>query len=230
MAEGALSQHAQWTVGLACALAFGALTRYPGGTALDRTSAGYSLARNFLSDLGMTVAYDGRFNRLGAELFALSLLVLVVGLGNVVIAIARRLSGHRAARLWARFAAALGLLACLAFVGVAVTPENRVMAVHVTFTQWAWRIIPLVAALLAVASFQTPGLRPRVAMVWGMLAILMASYAALLFWGPDFGTTDGLVFQVVAQKIASVVVIAALLLVAREFDRAVIPPSHDVTY
>ena len=220
MAEGALSQHARWTVGVACALAFGAMTRYPGGTVLDRTSAGYSLSRNFLSDLGMTVAYDGQFNRLGAGLFVLSLLVLVVGLGSVVITISRRLSGDHAARRWARFAVVLGVLACLAFVGVAVTPENRVMAVHVTFTQWAWRIIPLVAALLAVASFQTRGLR-RAAVVWAVLAILMASYAALLSWGPSVATADGLVFQVVAQKIASVVVIAALLLVAREFDRPV---------
>ncbi len=221
MAEGALSQQARWTVGLACALACGAMTRYPGGTALDRTSAGYSLPRNFLSDLGMTVAYDGQFNRLGAGLFVLSLLVLVVGLGSVVMTISRRLSGHHAARRWARLAAALGVLACLAFVGVAVTPENRVMAVHVTFTQWAWRIIPLVAALLAIASFQTPGLRARVAIVWVILAILMASYAALLSWGPSLATADGLVLQAVAQKIASVVVIAALLLVAREFDRRV---------
>jgi hypothetical membrane protein len=213
-----LSRRAQWTAGVALMLAIGAMMRYPGGTALDATSTGYSLSRNFLSDLGMTVAYDGLTNRLGAGLFVLSLLVLVVGLGHAVTAIARRLSSHPASRRWARSAAVSGLLACVAFAGVAVTPENRTMAVHVAFTQWAWRITPIVAGLFAGATLQTPGLRARVAIVWLMLAVLLAGYAALLNLGPSLATTDGLVFQVVAQKIASVCVITVILFVAHEFD------------
>src|SRR5205823_3965085 len=39
-------------------------------------------------------------------------------------------------------AGAVGLLACAAFVGVALTPENAVMDLHVAFTLWAWRIVP----------------------------------------------------------------------------------------
>jgi hypothetical membrane protein len=214
-----LSRRAQWTAGVALVLAIGAMMRYPGGTPLDATSAGYSLSRNFLSDLGMTVAYDRLPNRLGAGLFVLSLLVLVVGLGHAVIAIARRLSSHPASRRWARVATVSGFLACVAFTGVAVTPENRTMAMHVAFTQWAWRITPIVAALFAGASFQTPGVRARVAIVWLMLAVVLASYAGLLTWGPSLATTNGLVFQVVAQKIASVCVITVMLFVAREFDR-----------
>jgi hypothetical membrane protein len=200
-------------------LAIGAMGRYPGGTALDPTASGYSLSRNFLSDLGMTVAYDGLLNRLGAGLFVLSLFVLVVGLGHAVFAIARHLSSHAASLRWARSAAVSGLLACVAFAGVAVTPENRMMAVHVAFTLWAWRLMPLVAALLAVASSQTPGVRARVRIVWFILAVLLASYSVLLTWGPSAATSDGLVFQVVAQKVATVVVIAGVLFVAREFDR-----------
>jgi hypothetical membrane protein len=218
-----LLQRAQTAVGIACVLAIGAMMRYPGGTALDPTSRGYSLSRNFLSDLGMTVAYDHQLNRLGAALFVLSLLVLVAAFGYAVTAISRRLSDHPSARRWARFAAVCGLLACVAFTGVAVTPENHVMAVHVAFTLWGWRLIPIVAALLAVVSFQTTGLRARVTMVCLILTVVLASYAALLTWGPSVGSGDGLVFQVVAQKIATVVVIAALLFVTREFDRL---PKH----
>lgn len=214
-----LSRRAQWTVGFASALAIGARARYPGGTVLDPASPGYSLSHNFLSDLGMTVAYDRLPNRLGAGLFVVSLLALVVGLGHAVTVIARHLSRHPASRRWARSAAVSGLLACVAFAGVAVTPENRAMAVHVAFTQWAFRIMAIAAAFLAVASFRVPGVRARVGRVWLILALLLAGYAAILAWGPSVATADGLVFQVVAQKIATVVVIAALLFVAREFDR-----------
>jgi hypothetical protein len=84
-----------------------------------------------------------------------------------------------------------GLPACIAFTGVAVTPENRVMAVHTTFALGPW---------LVVATF-------------------LAGYAALLSWGPSVTTVDGLVVQVVAQKLATVVLIGGLLFASREVDR-----------
>jgi hypothetical membrane protein len=209
----------RWTIGLAVALSIGAIVRYPGGTVLDPTTSGYSLSENFLSDLGMTVAYDHRPNRLGAGLFVLSLLLLVVGLGSTVARIARRLAEHPAARGWTGAAVSCGLLACVAFAGVAVTPENRVMAVHMAFTQWAWRIMPGVAGFLAVASFRSRGLRRRVGWAWLILALLLASYAAFLAWGPSVTAPDGLAAQVIAQKIAAAVTLLIVLFVSQEVDR-----------
>lgn len=214
-----LSHRARLTVGLALALAIGAMGRYPGGTALDATTLRYSLSRNFLSDLGMTVAYNHQPNRLGAGFFVLSLLLLVVGMGHAAVVVSLRLAVHPAARRWARSAAVSGLVACVAFAGVAVTPEDRVMAVHSAFTLWAWRMTPVIAGLLAVASFHSPGVRQRVAVAWLVVAGLLAGYATLLSWGPSVTTATGLVVQVVAQKIASVVVIGALLFASREIDR-----------
>lgn len=215
-----LFQRARLAVVVATTLAFAAMARYPGGTPRDATSRGYSLSRNFLSDLGMTTAWDHRPNRLGATFFVLSLLVLVAGLGSVVVGISRRLAEHSSARRWARSAAVCGLLACVAFAGVAVTPENHVMAVHITFTQWARRIMTVAAVLLAVAALRATPLRRRVGVVLLVLAGVLATYAILLVWGPDLTTSDGLVFQVVAQKTAAVVSIAALLFIARDLDRS----------
>lgn len=216
-------ERARWSVGLGFAAALVAMVRYPGGTTLGGTTSRYSLSQNFLSDLGMTVAYNHQPNRLGAALFVIALMSLVVGLGSSLAGIARRLGSYPAARRWARSAAVCGLAACVAFAGVAVTPENRVMDMHIAFTMWGWRIVPVIAALLAVASLNVPGLGKRVAMVWFVAAILLATYAALLDWGPRVVSVDGLVFQVVAQKVATVIVLAAVLLVAREMDRAPTP-------
>ena len=107
-----LARRAQWIVAAATAIAIAAAFRYPGGTALDTTTSGYSPARNFLSDLGMTVAYNHEPNRAGAAFFVVSLLLLVVGLGGVVAAVARFLAGDARSRLWARLAAAALLAAC----------------------------------------------------------------------------------------------------------------------
>lgn len=177
------------------------------------------MSANFLSDLGMTVAYNRQRNWLGAGLFVASLLLLVVGLGHTVVRIARRLSDHPAAQRWARAAVVASALAAFAFAGVAVTPENQFMAVHVAFTQWAWRIMPVVAGLLAVASFRSPGMPQNVGPSWLIVTFLLAGYALFLEWGPSVATANGLAAQVIAQKTIAVVVLTALLFVSHALDR-----------
>lgn len=222
--SSSLTARTRWTVGVAFALSVGAMIRYPGGTPLDPTTSGYSLSENFLSDLGMTVAYDHRPNRLGAGLFVLSLLLLVVGLGHALVQIAHRLSEHSAARRWAGAAVLCGVFVCVAFAGVAVTPENRDMSVHASLALWAFRSMPAVAGFLAVASFRSPGLRPRLGTAWVVTALLLAGYAVFLDWGPSATSAHGLVAQVIAQKVAAVVVLASMLFASQEVDRALAPP------
>ena len=107
--------HVPFLVGAAIILAAGAGLRYPGGTLLTPSSPGYSFTHNFLSDLGMTVAYNGRPNMIGAALFALSLLTLVVVFGRSAFGFIRHYRAVPSARPWAVAASGLVLLACAAF-------------------------------------------------------------------------------------------------------------------
>ena len=209
-------QRAWRTAFLALVLAIGAGLRYPGGTPLNPATVGYSMSWNFLSDLGMTVAYNGQPNRMGAAFFVGSLLVLIVGLGSCLLAIVRLQLSDAASRRWARAAAACALLAGAGFVGVAATPENRVMALHVSFTFWAWRFVPLGAGFMAYSAYRSTLFPRRVALIWALVTLLLASYVALLTWGPDARTVDGLLIQVVAQKAATVIVVLAVVYLARE--------------
>jgi hypothetical membrane protein len=204
------------TACVALVLAIGAGLRYPGGTPLDPASVGYSMSHNFLSDLGMTVAYNGQPNGLGAALFVGSLLVLIGGLGSCLFAITRLQSSDAPSRGWARAAAACALLACAGFIGVAATPENRAMTLHVSFTVWAWRFVPVAAGLMALAAFHSPVVPRRVALIWMLVAILLASYVWLMTWGPRVATPNGLLIQVLAQKAATVIVVLAVVFLARE--------------
>jgi hypothetical protein len=210
-----IAQRANWTVAAAIALAGGAMIQYPGGTMLDAATSRYSFSRNFLSDLGMTVAYDGQPNQVGAALFVLSLLVLVAGLGSCLLDIARQLSAYSAARRWTRAAAVCGVLACAAFTGVAVTPENRVMALHVIFTMWGWRVVPVITGLFAVASLRASPHHRRAAVIWVVATGLLAGYVAVLSWGPSPLDPSGLIVQVIAQKVAASIVLLTLLISVR---------------
>ena len=211
----------RWAVAIAVALAIGSMLRYPGGTALDPASRGYSLWRNFLSDLGMTVAWDRRPNALGAALFVASLGILVLGLGGCLVGVVRVYSTSKSARRFARAAAAVGLLVCAAFVGVAVTPENRVMSLHVGVTLFAFRAFPILSFLLLVATLRS-GVFPRgVSIAWAALTAVLTAYVAVLGWGPSLTTANGLTFQVVAQKIVVVVALSVFVYISVEADRVI---------
>src|SRR3954469_1489774 len=88
-----------WSIGMASGLALASMGAYRGGTTHDRAVVGYSFLHNFLSDLGMTVAYDGRPNRLGPTLFVVSLTTLAIGLGAATAGFIRIYSSPASRRL-----------------------------------------------------------------------------------------------------------------------------------
>lgn len=213
---------ARWAALLSLALTGIAMLRYPGGTVLDRSTRGYSLAHNFLSDLGMTVAYDGRPNALGALCFVVALGVLVLGLGGALAGFLRRYAVTRAATRLAYAGAAVGLLVCLAFVGVALAPEDRAMALHVRATLLAFRLLPFAVLCLTLAA-RASGTAPRhVVATWATLCAALAAYAALLTWGPPLGTPVGLTTYVVAQKLVALAVVLTAL-----YQCAAVRSRHD---
>jgi hypothetical protein len=201
------------------ALAFGSMMLYPGGTARERSTVGYAPSQNFLSDLGMTVAYNGQTNRIGALCFVSSLVILVIALGGCLWQFLVFYSSEPRPRRFARAAGVAGVVVCLAFTGVAITPENRVMALHMTVTLLAWRVFPFVSLFLTVASLRSSVVPPRVAIAWAILTMILAAYVVILGWGPALTTVDGLRAQVVVQKIVAATVVAIFLYLSVEGNR-----------
>ena len=195
----------------ATALTLASALCYPGGTTLDHSAVGYSLLGNFLSDLGMTVAYNGQSNLLGALLFVLALLLTIGSAASVLWEFVRRCSAIPSGRRLARWAGFLGLIVCLAFAGVAFTPENLAMAFHLDFTLFAFRVAPVVMVLLTLAVRASGIWGSRVTLAFATLTSILAAYALLLTWGPSLSSASGLMTHVIAQKI---VVIGAVLTIA----------------
>lgn len=203
---------------IATALALLAMLSYPGGTLLDHSTHRYHLFQNFLSDLGMTVAYDGRANGIGALLFVASLTTLVFGLGGALLGFVRLYTSSRA-RPFVRAAMTLGVIVALSFLGVAVTPENRVLDLHVRLTFFAFRVFPLVPLLLAIASRRDARIPKRLTTGWIVLTVVLSVYVVVLGWGPDLTTVGGLTTQVVSQKLVAFLAISILFVQSLEADR-----------
>ena len=94
------------------------------------------------------------------------------------------------------------------------------MAIHVVFTLWAWRVVALVAVLLAVATSKSARFDRSAAIAWAVTAVLLGVYCWMISWHFDLSTPTAFKTQVVAQKLATVVIIAGLLHGSREADRA----------
>jgi hypothetical membrane protein len=198
-------------VAVSAVLAAGSMARYPGGTLLDRSSVGYSFSQNFLSDLGMTVAYDGQSNRMGALCFVLSLGILVVALGGCLVGFLRIHTLEPRARRFARAASAVGFIVCAAFAAVAITPENRVMPLHVAVTLLAWRAFPVLAVLYGLAAWHSSVVSMRATLAWAALTLSLTGYSLFLALGPALDTVAGLRMQVIAQKSIAVAAVAFFL-------------------
>jgi hypothetical protein len=209
----------RWAFGFATALTVASVMRYPGGTLLDHRTEGYSATSNFLSDLGMTVAYDGSANRLGSLLFVIAVIVAALGVGACVPGFVRLHSDTPRARRFARAAAVVGFAVCAAFIGVALTPEDRVLGLHVWFTFQAFRVFPLVTLLFALASRASPNHPRRLTIAWVVLTSILLAYVGVLEWGPRLTTPGGLMTQVIAQKVVAISAVVVGFFLSLEADR-----------
>ncbi len=212
----------RWAALIATILAIVAALRYPGGTYNDHSTRGYSFFENFLSDLGMTVAHNGEPNRLGGALFVVALLVLVVGLGGSLVGFMRLHSEAPGSRPLARAAGLVGLLVCVCFAGVALTPYNRFFGLHIFFTRAAWRLFVLVPLLLFAASLRSDTVPRGIRSAWLFLTVMLAGYVWVLDFGPRVSAPGGLVTQVTAQKIIAIVAILTFVYLSVVAERRMV--------
>jgi hypothetical protein len=183
-----------------------AMLIYPGGTYRDPSSPGYSFSRNFLSDLGNTVAWGGGPNRWGASLFVGAEVLLAAALVSCFAALVILFSSSPS-RHWARAAGLVGIAACAALVAAALLPADRFLALHVQAAKFTFRGILATSLLFTIAAARDPRFPRRATIAWALLTLLFAAYVALIEWGPRLDTDPGLVVQATAQKM---IVLAAL--------------------
>jgi hypothetical protein len=195
---------------------------YPGGTAMDSSTHGYSFFRNFFSDLGMTRTPSGAANLVSLILFVAALSIVGVGLAIFFIAMRQFFLGARAGKWLSAVAALSGVVTGTCFVGVAVTPWNIYLSAHNEFVMWAFRTFLAAVLLDGIAILLEERLPKSFAFVFLAFAVLLAGYVLLLTFGPAPNSDEGLRVQVIGQKIivyASVVSVLIQALVADRLQR-----------
>ncbi len=183
---------------------------------------GYSFFRNFLSELGMTVTFDGTPNMPSTVLFVIALSVAGLGLISYFTAAGLAYAGSRVARLTGVAGAGFGTLSGIAFIGIAWTPANLTLGVHGIFVNAAFIAFLIAVLLHLVATLTTPAADNRIAVVFGVFALLLAAYLVLLFQDHLYETAEGLILQATGQKIIAYSAIICMIVPAYLMKRRIL--------
>jgi hypothetical membrane protein len=177
-----------------------AMVAYPGGARYAPHSDGYRFFENFFSDLGATKTYSGRSNTVAHVFFLVAL--TCVGLAMIGFATTWRTVADRRGegRRFGDVAQVAGIVSGIGFVGVAVTPWDRVLDAHNLFVQVAFGI--LLVFIVCLLALQVRNAWPSGYVGLNVVyLIVLALYVLVLFAGPGLDTKSGLEFQVAAQKL-----------------------------
>lgn len=185
-----------------------AMLLYPGSTADDPTTQGYTFTQNFFSDLGMTETYSGQANVLSAVLFFVALTAAGLGIIAYFLAFPHFFRNRRLSHYLSLGGSLFGVVTGFGYIGVAFTPANLLLDPHVAFVYLAFVAFFIAALFYTLAIFTNPTYPKTLALIFLAFTFALASYILLIFTGPDLDTLQGLTLQATAQKL---IVYAALI-------------------
>ena len=195
------------TIAVGCALfvvlSLIAMLTYTGGTVDDHAASGYSFTHNFLSNLGMVTALSGKPNWVSAVLFLLSLSAAGVCLVIFFIIYPRFFQNTHLQKVLSLIGSGLGVLAGISFVGIAFAPADLVRPAHIQFVTWSFRLFPQAVLFYVPVMFMDKRYPKPYAWIFAVTCLMLIGYYLLMTNGPSFTSPEGLVIQVVGQKVIS---------------------------
>lgn len=187
-----------------------AVTTYAGGSRDVPAASGYSLSKNWLSDLGRQVAWNGKDNLEAAGIFNSSVTLLGVGL---LILFLLSIRAAEFTSLASVITGVCGAVSSLGLLGIAATPFDRQHDLHiVALLLW---IVPM---LVVAASFSYQAIRAG-----GLIAIVVPASSLLLFIGMVAYAAGRSTSQVMTlQKLAVLISVVWLLIIVARVSLAAV--------
>jgi len=198
----------RWSISIFIILLFLSISFYSGGTLNDPNSQGYSMFRNFFSDLGIL----NQQNIISVILFGLALLLCGLTFIFYFYYFMKLFSVETLNGMLGKIGAFFGILGAIFFIVVGFTPHNQIHDLHVFSVNWAFRCFFLASSFLTLSIFRDKSFDHRYAYGYFLFAVLIFFYILVLEFGPSPSDSDfALVFNVVSQKIIVIVFIFSVL-------------------
>ncbi len=179
-----------------------AMLLYSGGNGLDPEMEGYSFLYNFFSDLGLWVSFAGVSNATASTLFGVGLTIVGLSLIPYYVYMPIFAPTKIISRIWFSIGSLIGIIASIAYVGIAFTPWDLRLSAHMWFVYIAFPLsLPMAICYVIGFSSEKNRFPRRLTYYFVVYILILTIYLYLLFFGPNTGTESGRLIQVVGQKI-----------------------------
>ena len=175
-----------------------AMIAFPGGSLIDKLSIHYNFFENYFSSLGATMTISGKENKISNIFFTIAM----SGFGLILIYFSKI---WRTYDIDANKSVILGylsksflIISGICFIGISFSPWNLHFENHLIFLKLAFIFFLLWVLLIMIFQSGIKKLKKLFAINIAY-SFILAAYIYFLFYGPEFGTTEDLKFQVLSQ-------------------------------
>ena len=189
-----------------------AMITYSGGTFFDPHNSGYSLTRNFLSDLGRTEGFSGDINYISSMLFNISIffagVVFVIFYINIYyIFVQYNYMGL------ASIGSVLGVMTGVALAGVGLTPADIYLPTHIIAAKWLFRCFFGASLCYSIIIYRSDFIENKYALYYLVFAFSILAFIFVSELGPSPKESElALSIQVISQKIILLILVFTVYL------------------
>ncbi len=182
---------------------------YAGGNMNDPKQIGYSFFNNFFSDLGMFESHSGNNNIVSSMIFGLSLFSIGSTFGLLFYTVRNIFSNYKILSFFGTF---FGLFGSICYIGVALTPSDLFIDMHIFFAHWIFRSLFISSMIYSYLILKTKNFKNSYAygfITFGLIVFVYIFCSEFYFKDPRLHP-EFLFKHVVAQKMIVIWIIFAI--------------------
>ena len=196
------------------------IIKYPGSTYLDNSTIGYYFFKNFLSDLGRTVTFNGVTNFYSSFFFNNALCIAGLIFSVFYYFLPKFFQQENFFNI-SIIGSIFGILSCLCFIGTGLTPADLNLDAHIFFSNYLFYLSFPATLIYSYVIIRSHKINTLYGIGYFAFAISLVSYIFILEFGPAPKESHfGLVFQATSQKIITICFVLATCMLSKGIKKS----------
>ena len=197
------------------------IIKYPGSTYLDNSTIGYYFFKNFLSDLGRTVTFNGVTNFYSSFFFNNALCIAGLLFSVFYYFLPKFFQQENFFKI-SIIGSTFGILSCLCFIGTGLTPADLHLDAHIFFSNYLFYLSFPATLIYSYVIIRSRKLNTIYGIGYFAFAISLVSYIFILEFGPDPSESNfSLIIQATSQKIITICFVLATWMLSKGINKSI---------
>ena len=197
------------------------IIKYPGSTYLDNSTIGYDFFKNFLSDLGRTLTFNGNTNFYSSFFFNNALCIAGILFLVFYYFLPKFFQQENFFKI-SIIGSTFGILSCLCFIGTGLTPADLNLDAHIFFSNYLFYLSFPATLIYSYVIIRSHKINTLYGIGYFAFAISLVSYIFILEFGPAPKESHfGLVFQATSQKIITICFVLATWMLSKGINKSI---------